>query len=97
MNVVCRAHVQVLEGTEVALGFSDVELFCSLFLGLTVVPRLSCFLSVSLLRRCLLKVGNKGTGDAGSVNKGICVVLGVGLQQYCGHPFAYSKDEIFWC
>lgn len=88
MNVVCRAHVQVLEGTGVALGLSDAELFCPLFLVLTVVPRLSCFLCVSLLRRCLLKVRDKGTGDAVSVNKVICAVLGSTV----GHPSAYSKD-----
>lgn len=88
MDVVCRAHVQVLEGTGVALGLSDSELFCPLFLVLIVVPRLSCFLCVSLLRRCLLKVGDKGTGDAVSVNKVICAVLGSTV----GHPSAYSKD-----
>lgn len=86
MNVVWRAHVQVLEGTGVTSGLpqtnktipsdSDVKSFCSLALGATVVLRLSCFLCISLLGRCFLRLGQ---GDKGCrLSKSGDCVSGVG-------------------
>ena len=103
MNVVWRAHVQVLEGTGVTSGLpqtnktipsdSDVRSFCSLALGVTVVLRLSCFLCISLLRRCLLRLGQGNKGCRLSKSGDLCQGCGWISSSTVGHPSAYSKDD----